>query len=73
MPRTRVRLDKVISTQNYLNPAKVDDIARQDASDIDTDPLVHPYQGRYYVGDGHHRIAGAIERGDTHAWVRRVK
>jgi ParB-like chromosome segregation protein Spo0J len=73
MPRVRVRLDKVVATQNYLDSNKVRDIARQDPSDMATDPLVHPHQGRYYVGDGHHRVAGAIERGDSHIWVRRVK
>jgi hypothetical protein len=73
MPRIKVRLDKVVATQNYVNQDKVADIARQDPGDISTDPLVHPYQGRYYVGDGHHRVAGAIERGDTHMTVKRVK
>lgn len=73
MPRTKVRLDKVVATQHYLDSSKVADIARQPPSDMDTDPVVHPYQGRYYVGDGHHRVAGAIERGDTHIWVRRAK
>lgn len=73
MPRTRVRLDKVVATQRYLDPAKVADIARQPASDTDTDPIVHPFQGEYYVGDGHHRIGGAIKRGDKMIRVRRAK
>jgi hypothetical protein len=73
MPRTKVRLDKVVATQNYLDPAKVADIARQDPSDVTNDPIAHYYNGRYYIGDGHHRIAGAIDRGDTHTWVKRVK
>lgn len=73
MPRTKVRLDKVVATQNYLDPAKVKDIAAQDPSDMTSDPIVHRYQGRYYVGDGHHRIGGAIERGDTYVKVRSVK
>ena len=73
MPRTRVRLDKVIATQTHLDPTKVQQIARQPASSISTDPLVHAHGGHYYVSDGHHRVAGAIERGDTHIWVKRVK
>jgi ParB-like chromosome segregation protein Spo0J len=73
MPRTRVRLDKIVSTQRKLDSAKVADIARQDPGDITTDPIVHPLDGHYFVTDGHHRIAGAMERGDTHIWVRRVK
>jgi hypothetical protein len=73
MPRTRVRLDKVVATQNYLDPAKVRDIARQDPSDMTSDPIAHSFQGRYYVGDGHHRVGGAIERGDTHIWIKRSK
>jgi hypothetical protein len=73
MPRTQVRLDKVIATQRYLNPEKVADIARQPASAMSSDPIVHPFKGKYFVGDGHHRIGGAIDRGDTHIWVRRAK
>jgi ParB-like chromosome segregation protein Spo0J len=73
MPRTTVRLDKIVATQGKLDKAKVADIAAQAPSDIDTDPIVHPHRGRYYVTDGHHRVAGAIERGDTHIKVRRVR
>jgi ParB-like chromosome segregation protein Spo0J len=71
MPRTRVRVDKLVATQGKLDPAKVQDIARKPQSG--PEPLVHSYRGRYYVADGHHRVAGAIERGDKHIWVRRVK
>jgi ParB-like chromosome segregation protein Spo0J len=73
MPRTRVRLDKVIATQGKLDQSKVQDIARQPAAAMSSDPIVHPHKGKYYVADGHHRVAGAIERGDTHIWVKRVK
>jgi len=71
MPRTRVRLDKLVATQHGLDKSKVADIASKPASG--PEPLVHPHRGRYYVADGHHRVAGAIERGDSHIWVRRVK
>lgn len=73
MPRTRVRLDKIVATQRTLDAEKVKDIAAKDPSDIDTDPIVHAHQGRYFVSDGHHRVAGAIERGDKYIRVRRVK
>jgi ParB-like chromosome segregation protein Spo0J len=73
MPRTKVRLDKIVATQGKLDQGKVQQIARQEPTDITSDPIVHPHQGKYYVSDGHHRVAGAIERGDTHIWVRRVK
>ena len=73
MPRTKVRLDKVVATQGKLDQSKVQDIARQSPSDVRNDPVVHAHAGKYYVSDGHHRVAGAIERGDTHIWVRRVK
>lgn len=72
MPRTKVRLDKVVATQNTLDPAKVQAIAQKPADDRNA-PLVHAHKGRYYVSDGHHRVAGAIERGDTHIVVKRVK
>lgn len=73
MRRTKVRLDKLIATQGHLDKAKVADIARQPATAMTTDPIVHPHQGKYYVSDGHHRVAGAIERGDTYMWVRRAR
>jgi ParB-like chromosome segregation protein Spo0J len=73
MPRTRVRLDKIVATQVKLDKAKVASIAAKDPTDIDTDPIVHPHKGHYYVTDGHHRVAGAIERGDRTIRVRRVK
>jgi ParB-like chromosome segregation protein Spo0J len=72
MPRTTVRLDKVVATQGKLDSAKVQSIAQRGADD-GTDPLVAPFRGKYYVLDGHHRVAGAMERGDTKIKVRRVK
>ena len=72
MPRTRVRLDKVVATQNKVDHAKVMDIAAHEPGDA-APPIVHAFKGRYYVSDGHHRVAGAIERGDTHITVKRVK
>jgi len=67
--RARVRTDKVVATQNYLDPAKVRSIAAQPAEAVD-DPLVHAHNGRYYVGDGHHRVGGALDRGDDKIRVR---
>jgi hypothetical protein len=73
MPVVRVRVDKLVPTQTNWDQSKVDDIASKDPSQIDTKPLVHPFRGRYYVSDGHHRVAAAIQRGDTHMWVKRAK
>jgi len=64
-----VRADKIDATQVYLNHAKVMSIARNGADD-GTLPLVHKLDGRYKVGDGHHRIGAAIENGDTHIKVK---
>jgi ParB-like chromosome segregation protein Spo0J len=72
MPRTTVRLDKVVATQGKLDQRKVQSIAQRGADD-GTDPLVAPHKGKYYVLDGHHRVAGAIERGDTKIKVKRVR
>jgi ParB-like chromosome segregation protein Spo0J len=71
IPKVKVRLDKLVATQNKLDPAKVKDIASKPAGG--TPPIVHPLNGKYFVGDGHHRVAGAIERGDSHIWVKKVK
>lgn len=72
MPRTTVRLDKIVATQGRLDSAKVQSIAQRGADD-GTDPVVAPHQGKYVLLDGHHRVAGAMERGDTKIKVRRVK
>jgi hypothetical protein len=68
-PRRKIRLDKIVATQNKLDHTKVMSIAQRGADD-GTDPLVHAFGGKYYVGDGHHRIGGAIERGDTYITAR---
>ena len=63
MPVRTVRLDKIDATQLKLTPAKVQSMAQHGAGD--TLPIVHKFQGRYKVGDGHNRIGAAMERGDT--------
>lgn len=69
IPARWVRLDKIDATQFKLDHAKVMSIAARGADD-GTDPIVHKFNGRYRVGDGHHRIGGAIERGDSRIRVR---
>jgi len=64
-----VRLDKVDATQLKVDPAKVKSIAARGPDDGAL-PLVHKFRGRYKVGDGHNRIGGAIERGDTKIKVK---
>jgi hypothetical protein len=64
-PRRKIRLDKIDATQYYLDHAKVKSIAQRGADD-GTLPLVHAFNGRYKVGDGHHRIGAAIENGETY-------
>lgn len=73
MPRVKVRLDKVVATQRYYDQAKVDDIAEKGPKKSGITPIVHPFNGKYYLADGHHRVAAAIQRGDTHITVKRVK
>lgn len=73
MPVSRVRVDRVIATQVRLDPAKVKAIASKPASSDDTPPIVTRHNGNFIMGDGHHRFAAAIERGDTHIPVRVVK
>lgn len=69
IPVRTVRLDKIDATQVKLDHAKVMSIAQRGADD-GTLPIVHKFNGRYKVGDGHHRIGGAIERGDTKIRVK---
>lgn len=72
MPASRVRLDKLVPTQSTWDQAKVDSIAARGADD-GTDPLVHRFGDKYFVGDGHHRVAAAIQRGDRTIRVKKVK
>jgi ParB-like chromosome segregation protein Spo0J len=73
MPRVRVRLDKVVATQRGWDQKKVDDIARKGPYEKGTDPIAGVINGKYHILDGHHRVAGAIQRGDTHITLKRVK
>jgi ParB-like chromosome segregation protein Spo0J len=69
IPVRTVRVDKIDATQMKLDHAKVMSIAQRGADD-GTLPIVHKFQGRYKVGDGHHRIGAAIEQGKTKMKVR---
>jgi ParB-like chromosome segregation protein Spo0J len=70
--RVRVRVDKLVPTQVNFDARKVDDIARRGVKKEGTDPLVHSFDGQYYVSDGHHRALAAARRGDSHIWVRKA-
>jgi hypothetical protein len=72
MPATRVRTNRLVPTQLDYKVEQIRKIAAQDPRDIDADPIVHPHQGEYVVGDGHHRVAAAMVRGDTTVRVRRA-
>lgn len=72
MPLVTVRLSRIGSTQNYLNHAKVMDIAARGASD-GTPPLIARLGKDYKVLDGHHRIGAAWENGETKIKARLVK
>jgi ParB-like chromosome segregation protein Spo0J len=72
LPKSKVRLDKLVATQHNLDKAKVADIASKPVDD-GTPPIVGRHKGKYSVLDGHHRVAGAIERGDSYIKVKRIK
>ena len=72
LPRSKVRLDNLIASQTKLDPTKVANIARQAPEKITTDPIVSRHKGKYVVLDGHHRVAGAMERGDRYIKVKRI-
>lgn len=67
-PRKSVPVDKLVSTNRggYLNSKKAAKYARGGGGD----PYVVEHRGRYYIADGHHRAAAAIERGDKTISVR---
>jgi hypothetical protein len=61
---TRITLGKrpLIATQDYMIPEKVAKIAASNTKS-DTPPLIMRHEGKDYVWDGHHRIAGALAKG----------
>jgi ParB-like chromosome segregation protein Spo0J len=72
IPVRTVRVDKIDASQNRLDHAKVMSIAERGADD-GTLPIVHKFNGRYKVGDGHHRIGAAMEQGKTKIKVKVVQ
>jgi hypothetical protein len=60
MPTRSVRLDKVVSTQNDYDPAKVENVAVKK-------------NGKYHILDGHHRVASDILNGNDRTELRIVK
>jgi len=68
--RSRVRVDNIVSTQVYVDAAKVRHLASLDPSDIDSDPIVSRQNGHFILGDGHHRVGAAIKRGDRYINVK---
>jgi uncharacterized protein (DUF1015 family) len=73
IPRVRIRLDKIVPTQRYWDQAKVDDIAAKGVNEKGVEPLVNKVGGLYYLGDGHHRVAAAMQRGDRLITAKKVK
>jgi len=74
MPKTRVRVDKLVATQGKVNEKKVHAIAQKSPDEISATPVVSSrHKGYYHVLDGHHRVGAAIERGDKYITVKRVR
>jgi hypothetical protein len=68
-----VPVDKLRATQSRLSPDTVSRIAATPKSKMDTRKKMpagyeHP-DGSVWVGDGHHRLAAAMTRGDATARV----
>jgi hypothetical protein len=72
MPRVRVRTSRLSPTQVDYKVEQIRKISAQDPRGIEHDPVVHPFQGRYHISDGHHRVAAAMMRGDTAVTVKRA-
>ena len=62
-------IDRLIATQKTVNPDFAESAARwiPDGHGL---PAVVKYDGRYYVTDGHHRLAASGERGERTSRVR---
>ena len=69
----RVSLDKIAPTQTSVDTKGVKEyLTGNGRSSAAPKVLLYP-DGKYYVQDGHHRIAAALLRGETSMTVRMVK
>lgn len=73
MPRRKVSVSKFLPTQVDSDPEKIASMEKKDPSSFEKVPVVLKKDGMYLVGDGHHRIAAAMNRGDSTVDVRIVK
>jgi hypothetical protein len=71
MPTRSVRLDKVVSTQNDYDPAKVENMAQ--GARGNKVPVAVKKNGKYHILDGHHRVASDILNGNDRTELRIVK
>lgn len=70
----RIPVASLVATQETVNDDFADTAARRkgDAADVYRLPIVVKAGGKNYVSDGHHRIAAAIQDGETYVDVRYV-
>ena len=61
LPKERINIKDIIPTQKNLN---IDNLKAVKDTTIDTGAFLHFYKGKYYVLDGHHRIAMNILNGN---------
>lgn len=62
--RKPLRLNQDLHTaQDAIDPDAVREYAAQPRIRADHEIAVHHYGGKVFVGDGHHRIAAALSRG----------
>lgn len=68
-PTKRVPVSKLVAANkgHYLDPKKVAKYAKSGGGGK---PLAVESGGRYYLADGHHRAAAAIQRGEKYVTVR---
>lgn len=69
LPVASLPLADLTAMQNRVDPAKVHAWA-SGAIRSDKLPVITRFNGRHYIADGHHRLAGAWLRGDAMAQVR---
>jgi len=63
LPVEDIAIEDLVPTQKYLTADNIDDV--EDSLDDEVlKSTISKYNGRYYILDGHHRIARRILRGD---------
>lgn len=63
LPIEDIKIEDLVPTQKFLNADNIDDVKDSEDDDV-LKSTISKYKDKYYILDGHHRIARRILKGD---------